>query len=169
MSRSRVVIALLSVILAIALQTTLFGSGRIQPLGVAPALVTLVVVLVAPYLETEYHMLLGFTAGILIDLIGSGTLGVWAMTMTAVAYGASRVRERFVRGPLLVGVVVFALTLLSQVMFVLLSTLFGQNTIAEPQLLSKILLPAVWNLILTVPMIWVFKIVFTPRQRGFAV
>jgi len=82
MSRSRVVVALLSVVLAIVLQTTLFGSGRIQPLGVAPALVTLVVVLVAPYLETEYHLLLGFTAGILVDLVGSGTLGIWAMTMT---------------------------------------------------------------------------------------
>ncbi|MFV1998812.1 MAG: rod shape-determining protein MreD [Acidimicrobiia bacterium] len=169
MSRSRVVIALLSVVLAIVLQTTLFGSGRIQPLGVAPALVTLVVVLVAPYLETEYHLLLGFTAGILVDLVGSGTLGIWAMTMTGVAYAASRLRARFVQGPLLIGAVVFVLTILSQTMFVLLSTLFGQNTIAEPELMSKILLPAVWNLVLSFPMIWVFKIVYKPRQRRFAV
>lgn len=169
MSRSRVVIALLSVVLAIVLQTTLFGSGRIQPLGVAPALVTLVVVLVAPYLETEYHLLLGFTAGILIDLVGSGTLGVWAMTMTGVAYAASRMRVRFGQGPLLIAALVFVLTILSQTMFVLLSTLFGQNTIAEPQLLSKILLPALWNLIVAFPMIWVFRTVYKPRERRLAI
>lgn len=169
MSRSRVVIALLSVVFAIVLQTTLFGSGRIQPLGAAPALVTLVVVLVAPYLETEYHLLLGFTAGILVDLVGSGTLGIWAMTMTGVAYAASRLRARFVQGPLFVGAFVFVLTILSQTTFILLSTLFGQNTIAEPELMSKILLPAVWNLILSFPMIWVFKMLYKPRERRFAI
>jgi len=169
MSRSRVVIALLSVVFAIVLQTTLFGSGRIQPLGAAPALVTLVVVLVAPYLETEYHLLLGFTAGILVDLVGSGTLGIWAMTMTGVAYAASRLRARFVQGPLLIGAVVFVLTILSQTMFILLSTLFGQNTIAEPELLSKILLPAVWNLILSFPTTWIFKMLYKPRERRFAI
>jgi len=169
MSRSRLAIGLLFVVLAIVLQTTLFASGRIQPLGVAPALVTLVVVLVAPYLETEYHLLLGFTAGILVDLVGSGTLGIWAMTMTGVAYAASRFRERFVQTPLLIVAVVFVLTILSQTMFVLLSTLFGQNTISEPNLLTKILLPAVWNLILSIPSVWLFKFVFKPRQSGYAV
>jgi len=61
------------------------------------------------------------------------------------------------------------LTILSQTMFVLLSTLFGQNTIAEPQLLSKILLPALWNLIVAFPMIWVFKVVYKPRERRLAI
>ncbi|NHZ70664.1 MAG: rod shape-determining protein MreD [Proteobacteria bacterium] len=168
MTRSRVAIALLSVVLAIVIQTTIFSPGRIQPLGVAPALVTLVVVLVAPYLEPEYHLLLGFTAGILLDLIGSGTLGIWAMTMTGVAYIATRIRMRFAQNSFVAVAVVFALTILGQVMFILLSTLFGQNTIAEPQLASKILLPAVWNVILAFPLIWLFKIVFKPSDRVWA-
>ncbi|MCL1595620.1 MAG: rod shape-determining protein MreD [Actinomycetia bacterium] len=168
MTRSRVAIALLAVVLAIVVQTTIFSPGRIQPLGVAPALVTLVVVLVAPYLEPEYHLLLGFTAGILLDLVGSGTLGIWAMTMTGVAYIAMRIRMRFAQNALVAVAVVFALTVLGQLMFVLLSTLFGQNTIAEPALLSKILLPALWNMILALPLIWLFKTVFKPSDRVWA-
>ena len=46
MSRSRVVISLLAVVIMIVIQTTVFGAGRIQPLGAPPALVTLVVILV---------------------------------------------------------------------------------------------------------------------------
>ena len=36
MLRSRVVIAIAAVAVAIVLQTTVFGSGRIEPFGVAP-------------------------------------------------------------------------------------------------------------------------------------
>jgi len=76
MSRSRVVISLVAILVAIVLQSTVFGAGRIEPLGVAPALVTLVLIGVAPRVESEYLLLIGFTAGILMDLIGSGTLGL---------------------------------------------------------------------------------------------
>ena len=169
MSRSRVVLALLGVVLALVIQTTVFGTGRIQPLGVAPALVTLVVIVVAPYLESEYHLLLGFTAGILMDLVGSGTLGLWAMALTAVAYVASRLRERFGRGPVVIGAAVFGLTVLAQILYIVLGTLFGQNTISEPQLLVKILLPGVWNLILTFPVVFVLKFAFKTTERGWAV
>jgi len=169
MSRSRVVISLLAVVIMIVIQTTVFGAGRIQPLGVAPALVTLVVILVAPFIETEYHVLLGFTAGILVDLVGSGTLGLWAMTLTIVAYAASRLRARMAQSTLAVGAIVFGLTVAGQMLFVLLSTIFGQNTIAEPQLLQKIFLPGVWNLALAYPAVWLLKLVFKPTERGWAV
>lgn len=169
MSRSRVVISLLAVVVMIIIQTTVFGAGRIQPFGVAPALVTLIVIVVAPYIETEYHVLLGFTAGLLIDLIGSGTLGLWAMSLTVVAYAASRLRHRFVQGPIVVGTIVVGLTILGQVVFVIMSTIFGQNTIAEPQILAKILLPAIWNLALAFPVIWLLKAAFKPTERGWAV
>lgn len=169
MSRTRVVVGLVAVVIAIVIQTTVFGAGRIQPLGVAPALVTLVVILVAPYIEPEYELLLGFTAGILMDLVGSGTLGLWAMSLTSIAYTASRLRGRFVQGPLLIGAIVVGLTILSQIIFIVAGTLFGQNTIAEPQLVAKVLLPAAWNLVLAFPVLWILKIVFKPSERGWAV
>lgn len=169
MSRSRVVIALLAVLVAIVLQTTLFAAGRIQPLGVAPALVTLVVIGVAQEVESEYLLLIGFTAGILMDLIGSGTLGLWAMTLTAVAYAAGRLRGRLREGPLNVIAIVFGLTVASQFLYVLLGTLFGQDTISEPNVFWKIILPGVWNVILTIPVFWVLGKVFGTQRQGWAV
>lgn len=169
MSRSRVVMSLLAVVIMIVIQTTVFGAGGIQPLGVAPALVTLIVILLAPFIETEYHVLLGFTAGILIDLVGSGTLGLWAMTLTIVAYASSRLRARMVESAIATGVIVFGLTVAGQMIFVLMSTIFGQNTIAEPQLLQKIFLPAIWNLVLAYPLMWLLKRVFKPTKRVWSV
>lgn len=169
MSRSRVVTSLLAVVIMIVIQTTVFGAGGIQPLGAAPALVTLVVVLLAPFIETEYHILLGFTAGILVDLVGSGTLGLWAMTLTIIAYASSRLRVQLAQSAIAMGAIVFGLTVASQMIFVLLSTIFGQNTIAEPQLLQKILLPALWNLALAYPTMWLLKLVFKPAERRWAV
>jgi len=169
MSRSRVVTSLLAVVIMIVIQTTVFGAAGIQPLGVAPALVTLIVILVAPFIETEYHVLLGFTAGILVDLVGSGTLGLWAMTLTIIAYASSRLRTRMAQSPIAMGAIVFGLTVAGQMIFVLMSTIFGQNTIAEPHLLQKIFLPALWNLVLAYPAMWLLKRVFKPTERGWAV
>ena len=169
MSRSRVVTSLLAVVVMIVIQTTVFGAGGIQPLGVAPALITLVVILLAPFIETEYHVLLGFTAGILVDLVGSGTLGLWAMALTIVAYVSSRMRLRMTQSSIALGVTVFSLTAAGQMIFVLMSTIFGQNTIAEPQVLQKIFLPAVWNLALAYPAMWLLKRLFKPTERGWAV
>ena len=168
MRRSRIVIALLAVVIAIVLQTTVFGSSGIQPLGVAPALVTLVIIGIAPYIEAEYHVLLGFTAGILMDLIGSGTLGLWAMTLTVVAFAANRLRTRYADSVTLSLVFAFALTLAGQLVYVFLGTLFGQETAGEPQVVSKIVLPAVWNLILAYPVFWLLRYAFQPRDRSWA-
>jgi rod shape-determining protein MreD len=169
MGRSRVVISLLAVLIAIVVQTTVFAPGRIQPFGVAPALVTLVVIAVSPEVESEYLLLIGFTAGILMDLIGSGTLGLWAMTLTAVAYSAGRLRHRFSDSLLQVIGIVLGLTVASQFLYVLLGTLFGQGTLSEPNVLWKIVLPGVWNLILAVPVFWLLGKAFKTQRSGWAV
>lgn len=168
MRRSRIVIAVLAVVIAIVLQTTVFGAGRIEPLGVAPALVTLVVIAIAPYVEAEVTILLGFTAGILMDLIGSGTLGLWAMSLTIVAYIAARLGARYRdRVTVFLGVVL-GLTLVGQLVYVVLGTLFGQEIAGEPNVVSKILLPAIWNLVLAYPAFWLTRVVFRPRDRSWA-
>lgn len=168
MSRDRVAIALLAIIASLVIQTTVFGASGIEPFGVAPAFVTLVVIAIGPYVEIEYHLLLGFTAGILADLMGSGTLGLWAMTLTIVAYASSRLRARFNEGITLSGVLIFSLTLLGQVVFVIVGTLFGQNLLSDDSLAAKIILPAVWNLVLAVPVLWVLSELFKRREQGWA-
>lgn len=169
MSRSRVVVSILIVLVSIVVQTTVFAPGRIQPLGVGPALVTLVVIAVSPHLEAEYLILIGFTAGILMDLMGSGTLGLWAMTLTAVAYASSRLRGRFVDGPVYIGGIVVGLTIAGQLLFVLLGTLFGQGTIAVQGVFWKIVLPGLWNLVLAFPVFWIVGKLSKTRQSGWAV
>lgn len=168
MSRARVAIALLAVVLSLVIQTTVFGASGIEPFGVAPAFVTLVVIALGPYVEAEYHLLLGFTAGILADLMGSGTLGLWAMSLTVVAYASSRLRSRFNEGLLLSMVLVFSLTILGQVIFVVLGTLFGQNLLSDSSLIAKIVLPAVWNLALAVPVLMLLSTAFKQRDKGWA-
>jgi rod shape-determining protein MreD len=168
MNRSRVAISLLAVVVALVLQTAVFGDGGIRPLGVAPALVTLVVIAIGPYLETEYHLLLGFTAGLLTDLMGSGTLGLWAMTLTSVAYISARLRSRFTEGIILSSAIVFGLTIFGQVLFVVVGTLFGQNLVSDSSLVAKIVLPAVWNLVLSVPVFYLFGAALRQRDRGWA-
>ncbi len=167
MRRSRIVIALIAVVLAIVLQTTVFGAGRLEPLGVAPAVVILVLIALSPHIELEYLVLLGFTAGILVDLIGSGTLGLWAMSYTVVAYAAGRVQARFADSVLLSLVAAFAITLLGQVVYVFLGTLFGQGTISQSGVVPKIVLPAIWNVVLAYPVFWVVRYVFAPRDRSW--
>jgi rod shape-determining protein MreD len=126
------------------------------------------VIAIGPYVEAEYHILLGFTAGILTDLMGSGTLGLWAMTLTIVAYATVRLRERFNEGIALTGFLVFSLTLLGQLVFVTLATLFGQEVSADASVVAKVALPAVWNLVLAVPVVWGLALVFNQRDRRWA-
>jgi len=168
MNRSRVAISLLAIVFSLVIQTTVFGAGGIEPLGVAPAFVTLMVIAIGPYVEAEYHVLLGFTAGILTDLMGSGTLGLWAMTLTIVAYATVRLRERFNEGVLLTGVLVFFLTLAGQLIFVTVATLFGQDVTADSSVVAKVILPAIWNLVLAVPVVWALALIFKQRDRGWA-
>ena len=168
MRRSRIVVSIVAVVIAIVIQTTVFGSGNIQPFGAPPALVTLVIIALAPHIESEYHVLLGFTAGILVDLIGSGTLGLWAMTLTVVAFVSSRLARRYADSIVTSIVAAFVLTVLGQVVYVLLGTLFGQGTLGEPNVVAKILLPAVWNAVLAYPVFWLLRVAFRPRDRSWA-
>ncbi|MFO7699257.1 MAG: rod shape-determining protein MreD, partial [Acidimicrobiia bacterium] len=118
--------------------------------------------------ETEYLVLLGFTAGILVDLIGSGTLGLWAMAYTAVAYVAGRFRTRFSDSVFMSLVAAFVLTVFGGLVYVFLGTLFGQETVGEPNVVAKIVLPAVWNLVLAYPVFWALRYAFAPRDRKWA-
>ena len=38
----------------------------------------------------------------------------------------------------------------------------------EPNVISKILLPAVWNAILAYPVFWLLRVAFRPRDRSWA-
>jgi rod shape-determining protein MreD len=148
MSRRAVAISLGLVFVAVIIQTTLFGDGRVQPFGASPLLVPLVVMACVRYLEPEPALLLGFTGGLLLDLLGGSPLGLWAMVNVVVAYVGLRLRARADDGVLVVAFGVFAVSLLAQGLFLLAGTLFGQRLFATSGIVKLLLLPALYTTLL---------------------
>lgn len=134
------------VVLAVALQTTLFI--RLRPFDVAPALVLLVVVAYARYLPAEYALLTGFCAGLLQDLLAETPLGLWALVMSTVAFSVLRFRDRFEDDFGLIGPFVVIVTIGGLALFSVLGTVFGEKTLADVGILKKVVLPAVYNVLL---------------------
>ena len=83
-----------------------------------------------------------------MDLLGGSPLGLWAMVMTVVAYLTIRLRYRADNGVVVVGVGVFFLTFLGSLLFVLAGTLFGQQLLANLDVVRLLVLPSLYNVIL---------------------
>jgi rod shape-determining protein MreD len=141
-----VAITVAILILAVALQTTLFS--RIRPFDTAPALVLLVVLALARHLPSEYALLTGFGAGLFQDLLAETPLGLWALVLTAVAFVVLRFRDRLEDEFGYVGPFVLAVTLGGLTLFAVLGTIFGEKTLADAGIIRKIALPAVYNVLL---------------------
>jgi rod shape-determining protein MreD len=144
-SARRILIGLVFVVTAVVIQTTVFA--RLKPLGVTPMLVLLTVAAVVRYLDPEPAVLTGFTAGILLDLLSESPLGMWAMVMTTVAFLTLRVRDRAEDGPLVIAVGVAGLTVIGAVLFVVLGTIFGMDTLSDLGVVKRIVYPALLNVI----------------------
>ena len=134
------------VIVAVAVQTTVFN--RIRLFDAAPALVLLVVLAYARYLPAEYALLTGFGAGLFQDLLAETPLGLWALVMTSVAYSVLRFRDRFEDDFGFVAPFVLAVTIGALGLFAVLGTIFGEKTLADAGVLRKIALPAIYNVAL---------------------
>jgi rod shape-determining protein MreD len=139
-------ISLLLVVTAVVAQTAVFGDGRINPLGHSPSIVLVVVLACARYVDPEPAILLGFTGGMLLDLLGGAPLGLWAMSYTVVVYVALRFRHRVDDGPVVVGAGVLMLTLLANALFVIVGTLFGERFFTSTEVIKNTIVPAVYNL-----------------------
>ena len=140
-------IALMLGIVAVILQTTLFNR-YIDPFGVAPNFVLLVVVAASYQLTEESAMILGFSAGLLTDLLGNTLLGVWALVLTVAGYTTVRIRPRVEGSAALALASVFGLTIAGEMLYAVLGTLFGQQVFSDVNALKKVLLAAVYNVIL---------------------
>lgn len=135
--RSGISVALL-LLGAIVMQTTVFG--RINVGGIAPDLVMLVVILLPLRLRAETTLLLAFTAGLVLDTLGSAALGLRAFTLTVVAFIAVRTRERADYSPLAAAVWVLILTLVGVLLLVTVGTLVSQLPFGGGEALRRILL-----------------------------
>jgi rod shape-determining protein MreD len=139
---------LLLVLLAVLVQTTLFSVGGIRPLQVAPDLIMVVTIVMARWLDDDAAVLVGFTGGVLVDLLASSLLGWRALTMTLVAYMAIRTRSRFDLGLMSGALVVLSLSFVGVVLLAVVGTLFGQATLTEPDAFRRIMLVPLYNFLL---------------------
>jgi len=137
------------VVIAAAVQTTMFAT--IRPFDAAPALVLLVAF--ARHLPAEAALLLGFGAGILQDLLSDSALGLWALVLTTVAFFVLRFRDRLEDDFSLIGPFVFGVTAGGLALFSVLSTIFGEKTLADVGLIKKVLLPSLYNMVLAAPIL----------------
>lgn len=148
MTTRRVVISVVMVVVAVALQTTLFA--RLRPLDSTPALVLLVVIAVARHLPAEAALLMGFGAGLLQDLLSETALGLWALVSSVVAFSTIRMRDRMAGDYRLIAPVVFLASLGALALFALLGTIFGQKILADAGVIRKMVLPSIYNTALAV-------------------
>jgi len=131
-------------IAAVVIQTTLFGQLRI----VSPDLVMLVVILLAlTRIRSELVLGTAFLSGLLVDLLGSSLLGLRAVVFTVVAYVALRTRERAEIGRFATALWAGILSLLGVLLLVLIGTLFGQSSLLGPDVVNRILMVPLANML----------------------
>ena len=81
----------LTVVIAVVVQTTLFGRLRV----VTPDLVMLIGILLAlTRVRTEAVLGVAFLSGLIMDLLGASLIGLRAVVYTTVAFIAIRTKER---------------------------------------------------------------------------
>lgn len=153
MTGKHIIYALLLSVAGLLIQTTLFGESRINPFGAAPNVVLLLVIVSVAYLEAEPALLVAFTAGLLMDLLGGSTIGMWAISFLVVAYVTLRVRRRIDDGLIVVAAGVLGLSVLGQAVFSIIGTLFGQQVFADPGWYRQIVLPSLYNIVLAIVLI----------------
>jgi rod shape-determining protein MreD len=162
-------IILAIVITAVVLQTTLFATDQIRPFDASPDLIILAVIVGVSFLDPESGIFLGFSAGLLADLLGGSLLGMWAMSLTVVAYLVVRLQDR-VSGSIGYRVAgLFVLTLVGQALFLGMGTLFGQQPLRDPNAVRIAVLTALYTMIVGLALVplmsWTVK-AGGPRRRS---
>ncbi len=158
------------VVLAVVLQTTLFVNNQARLFGVAPNLVLLAVVASVRYLTPEQGIFLGFTGGLLIDVLGGSPLGLWALVLTVVAYLSVRLSDRTAERLVLQVASVFVLGLIGGGLFLGVATLFGEQPLKDPGVWRILVLSAVYTALLAFPVLpgmgWLMRV--RRRTRSWA-
>ncbi len=168
MNQRRVGFALLLVVVAVVLQTTVFAPGRIYPWGYGPLPVIIVVIGASRYLEPETTVALGFTGGLLMDLLGGEWLGLWAGALTTVAYIGLRLVDNTDEGNVSLVVGVGALSVLAIALFVFAGTLFGRQLLSRNNVVLLILVPSLYNVVIALPTLALTKKLMKGRQTPWS-
>lgn len=149
MSRLRWVVALALVVVALVVQVSLFPHLAWQ--GIVPNLCLLVVVAAALTVEAPFALLLGFTAGVMLDLAppADHVAGRWALALTVVAFLAARLRQDVRPTALAVVATVAAASFVATSLFALTGILLSDPAMSVSGLLEVVLVAVAWDVLLT--------------------
>lgn len=147
-SAARVCLVTLAVVVALVLQTTVFPHFAWR--GVVPNLVLLVVVAAGLVRGARFAMVLGFFAGVLVDLAppADHVAGRWALALMLVGYVAGRVRSDVLPSVGTCLVTVAACSFLGSSAFALSGLILQDADATIPDLLQVVLAAVVWNVVL---------------------
>jgi rod shape-determining protein MreD len=149
MNHFRWPVALAAVVVALVVQVTLFP--HVAWHGIVPNLCLLVVVAAALTVEAPFALVLGFAAGLTLDLAppADHVAGRWALALTVAAFLAARVRQDQKPSALAVVATVAAASFVATSMFALSGVLLQDPAMSVVGLLEVVLVAVVWDVLLT--------------------
>ena len=150
MPLSRAVVALMAVSLALVLQVSVFPHLAWQ--GVVPNLVLLVVVGAALTHGAEFAIVLGFAAGLLLDLAppADHIAGRWALALIVVGYVAGRMSTSGRPSTTAMIGTALACSFVGTSVFALSGMVLRDSAVDVPGLLQVLLVALVWDAVLAV-------------------
>lgn len=160
MNRFRVPIAAVAIAIALILQVSVFPHFAWH--GIVPNLCLLVVVGASLTINAPSAMVLGFAAGVALDLVppADHVAGRWALALTVVAFLAARVRQDVKPTATAVIATVAAASFVGTSLFALTGLVLGEGG-SVPDLLLVIAVAVLWDVLLT-------PFVLPPLMRVFA-
>jgi rod shape-determining protein MreD len=149
MKTLRAVVALVAVCVALVLQVSLFP--HLAWHGIVPNLVLLVVVGAALTRGAQFAAVLGFLAGVVLDLAppADHVAGRWALALVLVGWVAGRVRQDVRPTATAVVATVAASSFVGTSVFALSGLLLADPVTDVLTLLQVIVVAVVWDVVLT--------------------
>jgi rod shape-determining protein MreD len=141
--------AFAAVVVALVVQVSLFP--HLAWHGIVPNLCLLVVVAAALTVEAPFAMVLGFAAGLTLDLAppADHIAGRWALALTIAAFLAARVRQDVKPTAMAVVGTVAAASFAATSVFALSGVLLSDPATSVTGLLEVVLVAVVWDVLLT--------------------
>ena len=149
MSVVRALVALAAVVVALVLQVTVFPHLAWE--GIVPNLVLLVVVAAALTRGPQVAAVLGFVAGVALDLAppADHAAGRWALALVLVGYVAGRVHQEQRPTATAVVATVGVSSFVGTSVFALTGLLLGETAFDVTALLQVIMVAVLWDVLLT--------------------
>lgn len=163
---ARLAFAALAAVLALVVQTSVFP--HLLWNGVGPDLVLLVVVAAGLARGSHFGMVIGFGAGVLIDLAppSDHVAGRWALALLVVGYVAGRVRPDALPSLPTALATVAACSFLGSSLFALSGLVLADAAGSVPDLLEVVLTGVAWDVVLALLVVPVVLRTFDRLEPG---